>query len=248
MLCNVMAPDMLELMETGSPGDIDFYSQYARHRGGPVLALLSGTGRIALAIARMGVPVVGVDPDPARIDLAKRKAQAIGASRAMFVRADPTNFVSESRHPLVIIPGGLGRLVSLEEQRQALLAVRSALAAGGRLVLDLPLLDMGPSPSGQPAVHYQFGDAGRTAVIQRYRQFEAARQLVHETISCEWLGEDGRVESKSYATWTERYATPAEVQLLLEISGFAVTSYGGFDRTPLLPGATRLVIEAERRT
>ncbi len=248
MLPNVITPDLLELMDTGSPGDIDFYSQYARHRGGPVLVLLSGTGRVAVPIARQGVPVIGIDADAAMVDQAKRKAQLGNVARAMFVRADPTNFVSDSKHPLVIIPGGaLSRLLSLDDQRQALLSVRTALAFGGKLVFDLPILDPGEAVPAQPAVRHVGPSAQVTAVLHRYRTFDSTRQLTQDTVSCEWLDASGQVTGKQYAAVTLRYSTPAEIQLLLEACGFAPVLYGGFDRHPLLPGAARLVIEADRK-
>jgi len=248
MLPNAIAPDLLELMDSGSPGDIDFYSQYARHRGGTVLVLLCGTGRVAVPIARQVVPVIGVDPDIAMVDLAKRKAQQANVARAMFVRADPTNFVSDSKHPLVIIPAGaFGRLLSLDDQRGALLSVRGALAYGGRLVLDVPVLDPGEPNAAGPEVRHIGPSAQVSAVLQRRRTFDPTRQLIEEIVSCEWLDGTGQVSSKQYASVTTRYSTPAEVQLLLESCGFTPVLLGGFDRHPLLPGASRLVIEADRK-
>jgi len=244
MLRNAITPELFELIDTGSPGDIDFYSQYARHRGGPVLVLLCGTGRVAVPIARQGVPVIGVDSDPAIIDLAKRKAQSAAAARVMFATADPTDFVSDSRHPLVIIPSGaLGRLLTLVEQRNALLAVRSALALGGRLVLDMPLAL--PGVLDTPAPQLVTTTEG-TVVISRQRHYDPARQLIQETVGCEWLDEAGLVTRKEYGRVTERYSTPGELELLLEMCGFAPTFFGSFDRHPLMPGAQRAIVEAER--
>ncbi len=91
------APELAELLERTSPGDTDFYAQYARHAGGPVLVLLCGTGRVATAIARQGIPVLGIDSDAAALDLATRKAQELGVEKAVFFRADPTSFVSDTR-------------------------------------------------------------------------------------------------------------------------------------------------------
>jgi len=244
MLRTAITPELFELSETGSPGDIDFYSQYARHRGGPVLVLLCGTGRIAIPIARQGVPVIGVESDSAMIDLAKRKAQSMGATRVMFATADPTDFVSDSRHPLVLIPAGaLSRLLTLEEQRNALLAVRSALALGGRLVLDMPLALSGLSETLNSQL---FTSTEGTAMISRQRQYDPARQLIQETIGCEWLGADGVVARKEYGRLTHRYSTPGELELLLEMCGFTPAFFGTYDRHPLMPGAQRVIVEAER--
>jgi SAM-dependent methyltransferase len=244
MLRNAIAPDLLDLVDTGSPGDVDFYCQYARHAGGPVLVLMCGTGRVAIPIARQGLPVIGLDGDTASIDLAKRKAMQAGVTRAMFVRGESTDFVSDTKHPLVLIPGGrLQQLLTLEEQRACLSAARHALQIGGKLVLDLPLLDPGSVAPQQPQMRR---DGDRSALLRRHGRIDAARQITEELISCQWLAQDGSVEREQYAAVNSRYATPGELTLLLEVCGFQTVCFGGFDRQPLLPGAQRLVIEAER--
>ncbi|HWI66428.1 MAG TPA: class I SAM-dependent methyltransferase [Symbiobacteriaceae bacterium] len=244
MLRNGIAPDLLEILDTGSPGDIDFYSQYARHSGGPVLVLLCGTGRIAIPIARQNIPVIGLDGDAGSVELAKRKAAQAGVTRAMFIRGDATHFVSDSKHPLVMIPaGGLQQLLTLEEQRACLNSVRAAMQLGAKLVLDFPLLEPGLASEAEPLIKKQ-GD--RTALVRQRRRYDSARQVAEDLIECHWLDHEGAVIKSQYATLHTRYMTPGEIVLLLEASGFTPVCFGGFDRRPLLPGSTRLVIEAER--
>ncbi|HEY3367669.1 MAG TPA: class I SAM-dependent methyltransferase [Symbiobacteriaceae bacterium] len=247
MLRNPVAPELLELLDAGSPGDADFYSEYARRSGGPVLVLLSGTGRIAIPIARQGIPVIGLDTDAGMVDQAKRKAQQFGAARAMFVRGDPTHFVSDSKHPLVCIPSGaLQRLLTLEEQRSCLTAARHALGVGGKLVLDFPLGEPATPGVELPVVKWQGVAGERAGVLRRHRKYEPALQLVEDLISCDWLDREGQVEKTQYAMLTTRYSTPGEIELLLTSCGFATTVFGGFERQDLLPGAGRLVVEAQR--
>lgn len=244
MLRNATAPDLLELMDAGSSGDLDFYTQYARHSGGPVLVIMCGTGRLAISIGRQGVPVIGLDGDAATIELAKRKATQAGAAKTMFVQGNPTHFVSDSKHPLVMIPaGGLLRFLTLEEQRACLMAVRSALQLGGTLLLDLPLWEP-QRPSDTSPTLRRSGD--RMALVRTTKRFDSARQIVEELVECQWLDQTGTVVETQCMVSNQRYATPGEILLLLEVCGFKATCYGGFDRQALLPGATRLVIEAER--
>ncbi|HYG58495.1 MAG TPA: class I SAM-dependent methyltransferase [Symbiobacteriaceae bacterium] len=244
MLRNATAPDLLELLDTGSAGDLDFYNQYARHCGGPVLVLMCGTGRVAISIARQGVPVMGLDAEAATVELARRKAVQMGATRAMFVQGNPAHFVSESKHPLVLIPGGgLLQLLTQEEQRACLMAIRQSLQVGGKLVLDLPLLDPERRAETGPVMR-RAGD--RVALLRTFRKFDTARQLQEELVECQWVDQHGMVVQSQCAVMSTRYATPGETVLLLEVCGFRTVCFGGFDRESLLPGATRLVIEAER--
>lgn len=241
-------PELWELAENPVPGDADFYAQYARLSGGPVLVLFCGSGRTLVPIARQGLPVMGMETDAGVVELAQRRAQEAGATRALFVRGDPTRFSSGAKHALVVIPnGGLGRLLTAEDQRACLLAARNALTLGGKLLLDLPVLDARTfSPQDQPVVRQLPGEPPRQVVLQRTRRVDPTRQLVEELVACEFL-EEGSVIRKEYLSHSFRYVTPAEVLLLLEGCGYRAVAYGDFDQHPFLPGASRLIIEAVRR-
>lgn len=244
MMQNAMMPELLDLLDTGSTGDVDFYCQYARTHGATVLVLLCGTGRVALPIARQGLPVMALDPDAGAIALARRKAQQMGVAKAAFVQAEPDGFVTDTKYAVALIPGGrMQELLTLEEQRAFLLAVRRALQPGARLVLDVPLWDPGAQPDDAPVVR-RHGE--QIVAVRRYLRTEPARQLAEETVDCRWLDANGVVERTFVTTHYQRYATPGEMVLLLEACGFSSVLYGGFDQQPLMPGAPRLVIEAER--
>ena len=58
-------PDIYDFTTPDSVlGDVDWYRRKARECGGPVLELGVGTGRIALALARDGAEVYGLDSHP----------------------------------------------------------------------------------------------------------------------------------------------------------------------------------------
>lgn len=241
-------PDLWDLVETVVPGDADFYTQYARLSGGPVLVLLCGTGRIVVPIARQGIPVMGMETDAAVVELAKRKAQTAGTTKALFVRGDPTSFHSGSKHALVIIPSGaLSRLLTVGDQRSCLLAVRNSLALGGKVLLDLPILDQTTFVAEEaPVIRQLPGEGGRQAIIHRSRRFDPTRQIAEELVACEFV-EAGHVVQKEYLSQSFRFATPSEVLLLLEGGGFKAITHGSFDQHAFLPGASRLIVEASRR-
>jgi ubiquinone/menaquinone biosynthesis C-methylase UbiE len=45
----------------GSKDDLEFYKELALHSGGEALELGVGTARVAIALAKVGVTVVGID-------------------------------------------------------------------------------------------------------------------------------------------------------------------------------------------
>jgi hypothetical protein len=244
---NPVPPELAELIDSPVPGDLDFYAQYARSAGGPVLVLFAGSGRFALSLARSGAAVMGIDPEAAYVEWARQKAPPGNGLRLLFFQADPTHFVAEQKHALVIIPGGaLGRLLTLDEQRNCLTAVRRAMALGGTLLLDMPLWDPAVPLVEGPTLR-RGGRDEPTVVLSRTRRYEPVRQTVETLHAVEWLDEAGLVTQKQVVQSLERYATPSELLLLLQTTGFAPTCYGSFDRTGFVPGARRLVMEATMR-
>jgi len=65
------------------PGEIDFYKRLAGEapsRGGEVLELACGTGRVAIQLVRAGVRVVGLDISKPMLEIARVKARGLANS------------------------------------------------------------------------------------------------------------------------------------------------------------------------
>jgi len=147
-------------------GDVDFYLALAREAaaaGQPVLELAVGTGRVAVAVAKAGVEVVGLDLSPAMLAVARRKAAGLNLT---LVEGDMADFELGRRFGLVYIPfRSFLLLTSVEQQRSCLACVRRHLEPGGRFALnffnpDLPLAQAGSRPrpdAGQRAMSRIYG-------------------------------------------------------------------------------------------
>ena len=57
--------------------DVRFYTDLAVESGGPVLELGVGTGRVALAIAKASIDVVGVEPMGPMLDQARQRLDGL---------------------------------------------------------------------------------------------------------------------------------------------------------------------------
>ena len=125
-------------VECGSyTADLELWRELAASRGGPVLDIGCGTGRVALDLAALGFEVVGVDADePLTVALTTR-ARAAGLP----ARAHPGDGRALSlgrRFPLVLLAMQVVQLVGGPTGRAALLrSVGDHLAPGGLLALAL---------------------------------------------------------------------------------------------------------------
>ena len=75
------------------PGEIDFYQELAAEaasKGGAVLEVACGTGRVAIRLAQDGVSVDGIDLSPATLDVAREKSA--GIPHVCWVEGDMRSF------------------------------------------------------------------------------------------------------------------------------------------------------------
>jgi SAM-dependent methyltransferase len=236
-------------------GDIAFYDRLVRATGGPVLELGCGTGRIALALARGGFSVTGVDVSVGMLALARRKSErlAAAASRCLtFVEGDMARLDLGRRFGMAVIAfRSFQHLLTVDEQRATLTGVRRHLRPGGRLALHLfdPRFDLlaenapairqsGIDPATQRRYAGEILRTGRDYLKQirrdlwRYTETDLNGVLLDEATR------------EMALRWTYRW----ELQYLLELCGFVVEAeYSDFHGAPPAYGKELIVI-ARRET
>jgi SAM-dependent methyltransferase len=102
--------------------------------GQPVLDIGAGTGRVTLALARAGYPVVALDSDPELLGELSRRASGLVVET---VCADARGFDLQGRRfPLIIVPMQTVQLLGGADGRYAFLRhARLHLASGGVLAV-----------------------------------------------------------------------------------------------------------------
>jgi SAM-dependent methyltransferase len=119
------------------PGEIEWYLELAREAPEPtVLEIASGTGRVALQLAREGLAVVGVDASPEMVAVARERAS--GLPNARFELGDMRSFDLREQFGLAIVPAHSFQFMTTPGDQVAALAnFGRHLLPGGRLVLHL---------------------------------------------------------------------------------------------------------------
>lgn len=117
--------------------DIPLWRELAAERGGPVLDIGCGTGRVALDLAARGHEVAGIDADPVLVAALDARATARGVP-ARAVATDARSLELDRRFPLALAPMQVAQLLGGPRGRAAMLAsVASHLAPGGLLAVAL---------------------------------------------------------------------------------------------------------------
>jgi SAM-dependent methyltransferase len=201
--------------------------------GASVLDLGCGHGRIANRLAQRGARVVGIDISAAFLAEAVEGATGIGIPSS-FVRGDLRHLPFAATFDVVICWYTTFGYFDADGDRAMLVAAFDVLRPGGRLLLDVNLLEEG-SPALAPSVVVE---RGNDLMIEQLRfDPESARIAVRRTVI-----RDDVVERSTYAI---RLYDRHEIRELLESVGFEIAAV--HDKSVELgPLARRLVVDARR--
>ena len=228
--------------------DVPFWRSLARAAEGDVLELGTGTGRIAIPVARAGARVTGIDLSARmlrRATLRLRRSRSSGRPR--LVRGDiralpfPSNAFS-----LVMAPYGiLQSLVRERDLRETLDSVARVLPRGGRFVLDLvPDLPRWSEYSRRRSLSGRFGAHSRVTLIESVSQ-DRAKGLTR--FDQEYVVRRGRRTEVHTFSLTFRTVSVPQMRRRLERAGFRVDAVlGDYDGGPWDVRADVWVILASR--
>lgn len=214
-----------------------FYVEAYTAADGPVVELGIGDGRIAVAAAARGRPIVGVDSSPAMLQRCRDRATRAGVlDRLTLLQADFREFALAEPAGLIALPyHSLGHLTSIDAKRQALRHIHTQLRPEGRFVFDdffmtpdrldrmrrVQLRAEYPSPDGHDTLLWV------TSLVDEAAQ--SLRVVTWEDV----LDADGTLARRRYRKLSLSWMTPVQAAQLLYDTGFAVEAcYGDFDGTP----------------
>lgn len=234
--------------------DLAFYAGLARESGGPVLELGCGTGRVSLAMAAEGVAVTGVDISPRMVAAAQAKAAERGlADRCVFQTGDMASLHLAERFPLVVMPfRSFQSMLTVEEQRGALLSARELLTPGGTLALDAFNPDVRSlADDGAASQSHHLRDVeragGGTIIVWGQNGWDQVTQINDVRLIIEEVSGEGVVERRLVRDFEQRYVFRYEMEHLLELCGFELQAvHGDFDGGPVTADTEDLVWTARR--
>ena len=243
---------LYDLEHAGYGDDLDLYLNLALAVGDPILELGCGTGRLLVPLAEAGHRVTGIDLSRPMLDRARAAAEGAGVlDRVTLQREAMTEADLAPGGPFGLVVIALNALLHLPTsaaQREALAAARRALDPRGQLVLDV----LNPTPEAlrgcdHGVVHEGtwHDDAGNRVDKFAARRLSPARQTIETELWYDRLLADGTVR-RTATGYPMRYVHPVELELMLELVGFAEWRvYGSYDLDPFDDGADRLIVTAE---
>jgi SAM-dependent methyltransferase len=229
--------------------DVAFWRRIAGAAQGRILELGTGTGRVAIPLARDGLSLTGVDYSQAMLDRARRRAarQRLGG-RLTLARGDMRALpFRRGAFRLVMAPYGVLQSLTREQDLTAALAsVHRVLAAGGRFVIDLvPDLVEWAEYEGKKTLSGTMGRDTRVSLVESVRQDPRRRLTIFDQRYTTVCGGRRKVHDFSL---TFRTVSVQGMRRRLERHGFTVDAVlGDYLGGPLDARADVWVMLASRR-
>jgi SAM-dependent methyltransferase len=245
-------PDNYDIEDSSDTG-VAFYSGLAQATGGPVLEIACGTGRVSIPIARLGLPVVGLDIVPGMLARARGKSAGLPAR---WVEGDARTFDLGERFRLIFMTGNAFQaFLTLADQQALLQRVRAHLHDQGLFAFET----RNPRwASGEP--HHkgegQFANletraqaedgptytdsSGHTVRVSRTQAYDHVAQILHWTTYRRWR--EGEQEQAKITRIAVRYTFPQELAALLYYNGLTIVrQYGDWNLEPLTAASPSII-------
>jgi len=220
--------------------DVRFYRTLADERGGPILDLGCGTGRLLVPLVRDGHRVAGLDLSGAMLARANTRLGRLppaARGRALLVRGDLRALPFARRFAFAVAAFHTVQHCETDEDLLRFFrGVRAALLPGGWLAFDAF------APTGRflerrtPSGTTRFRDP-RTGRVTTYSETHVldgrvlAMTFRYQPVG---RGRDGRRLRPRLVSLRHRLLQPSEIEALLRRSGLdLIASWGGFDGRPL---------------
>jgi SAM-dependent methyltransferase len=245
------SPALADLFTPERTQEIAFWTELSRGYGRLVVNWHCGTGELALGLAKNRLRVVGVDPDPEAIEVARaREVSDVSPGEELLLTwlcRDPRLVSLPGPADFGVLSGDvLGTYLDADQRAGLLRNLFEHLRPGGALGMTVSLAP----PSGTisatsisgPLRPLPKGVFARRVSTLRY---DAERRLLDGQDDLLLRLPDG--EQRFQATYVRRLYTPDELFGLLRQTGFvAVGMWGGWNSCPLRQAAGFFIVRAER--
>jgi SAM-dependent methyltransferase len=193
---------------------------------GAALEFGIGTGRIALPLARRGIPVHGIDLSEAMVARLRAK---LGAEQIGVTIGDFATTAVEGRFSVAyLVFNTIMNLTSQEEQAACFQNVAAHLAPGGCFVIEVMVPALQRLPPGETVRAFTI-----TATRLGFDEYDVASQGL---VSHHYSVVDGRLE---VASMPFRYVWPSELDLMARLAGMTLRErWSGWKREPFTSDST----------
>jgi SAM-dependent methyltransferase len=242
-----MYPLLYQAHHSRHSEDLPFWLKLAIRQNGSILELGCGTGRVMIALARLGFTTYGLDHDAEMLALLQLQVSPELASRCHFFQADMAAFHLAQSFALILLPCNTLSTLPAETRRAALACIRQHLSPDGLFAASLP----------NPAVLRRLPQRAEVEIeeifphpmdgepVQVSSTWQRSAGHFTHTWHYDHLLPDGRVERFSAQVRHTLLPTESYADEFRQAGLRIETLYGDFDQTSYTENSPSLIVLAQ---
>lgn len=246
---NIMSePVLYDIFNANCVEDIEMYKKMCININ-QVLELGIGTGRIAIPLAQSGIHVVGIDNSTQMLAALKKKIENDNIDNISYYCQEMQDIMIESKFEFILCPFcTFNFLLSIEEQKKALLAVRKVMKEKSKIVFDLltPYTFSGAFQDNSLKHFDSYSCLGEDSHIEIYTssKFDQCNQILSQERVYRKYDNDMLV-AEFHSTMRNRLFFLGEFQLLLDKCGYKILNiYGNYKFSQFSQFSQSLIVVA----
>jgi 2-polyprenyl-3-methyl-5-hydroxy-6-metoxy-1,4-benzoquinol methylase len=214
----------------------------AERRGGPILELACGTGRLTMPMAQRGFAMTGIDYTAAMLDEARAKATRNKLS-IRWAAGDMRNFDLGQQFNMIFLPANaLCHLLTVADFEACMRSTQKHLTEQGRFILDVFVPNLSlllHSTKRREFSRYLHPNGTGEIVVTSLNRYAADTQINHIQTFYQLPGQPDEVAGEL----NMRMYFPQELDVLLRYNGFEIEAkFGAYDETPFEPQSEKQLI------
>lgn len=226
--------------------DVPFWVEEGRRAGGPVLELMSGTGRVSLPLASAGVTLTCVDYSAACLAILRSKLEAAGLS-ATVVEADARELALGRTFRAAFVPfNSFMEITDPTGQTAVLRAIHRHLEPRGELICTLhnpPVRKRSVTGAPERLGTFSIPGSRRTLTVTGTYSLAPGTSVVRGSQTYVEAEPDGSIHSSVELPVSFRLVEREQFEQMAIATGFEITEFfGDYDRTPFEPSSSPFMV------
>jgi ubiquinone/menaquinone biosynthesis C-methylase UbiE len=198
---------------------LNFYLHYAEKANGPIIELMSGSGRFLIPLLERQYDIDGLDASPDMLRACQERCRNKGLTPVLYEQ-----FLNQLELPrqysLVMIPASSFCLITEDLQiKESLQRIYALMLPGAKFVLEIEPLISKPTDLGLWGGRWVERSDGAKILTSWLSHYNEAERISHSIHRYELI-KDGQLLKMEYEDFDIRFYDPKEFRMLLEAAGF----------------------------
>jgi ubiquinone/menaquinone biosynthesis C-methylase UbiE len=240
-------PELYDLEYDGYIKDLPLLLEWAQKKGGPIVDLACGTGRVTIPIAEKDIEMIGIDLNKGMLERAEQKSLEKELQITWSLQ-DCSNFTLDIMSPFIYMTGNsFQHFLTNESQDDLLRSIHRHLCKDGIFIFGTRF-PQNTELITTRTTEETYNDKLNRKVTEYYEKvYDPITQILHSTSIRKLYSQDKKIDTKEKDNISMRFVYPKEMDRLLEQNGYRIVNkYGSWTKETLNSDSLEMIYVCQK--